>query len=496
VTPARRSTWAPAAPGLAIALLLLFDVAACRPASTAGLSRPATLTVGFGLATTTASQFGMRAAARVIALEGLATFDRDGRPQPALADSWSETADGLSWRIHLRPSVRFHDGSSLDANTMVGMLRQQLPQLMGPASADVADIAADGQDVLIRLRARSAFVPEALDIAVEQPSVPDSGTGPFRIASSSAEGLEMAANPQYYLGAPAIDRIVLKPYASLRAAWADMMRGQVDVLYDVGPDALDIVRPASNVRVFEFRERYAYVVLFNMRRPQWKDPRIRQALNMAIDRDKLVTNVFQGHGTPAPGPVWPDHWAYDRTLPAFRYDLARAAQSLPSGRPTRFSCLFADATQERLALDVQQQLEAAGIEMNPELLSIDQFQKRLTEGDFDAVLLNARIGPNLLRGYQWWHSGAPYNFGAFASSQVDASLDLVRHAMNDAGYREGVAAFERATVEDPPAIFLSWSVRARAVSSRFEVVANPGGDVLKTLRLWRPSTDNLVASKR
>ena len=449
----------------------------------------------------------MQMAARLIASEGLAKFDREGRPQPGLAESWSQSPDGLSWRIHLRPSVRFHDGKLLDVGTVVDLLRQQLPQQMGPAAADVSEITAVGdRDILIRLNARSAFVPEALETFVEKPHQPDIGTGPFRIVSSSSNGLEMVANQQYYLGAPLIDRIVFKPYASLRAAWADMMRGQVDVLYDVGPDALDLLRPASNVRVFEFHQDYAYIVLLNVGRPQFRAKRIRYALNAAIDRDKLIADTFQGHGTPAAGPVWPEHWAYDRNLPAFRYSAATAAKAFGSVRTghevrqsgqgdIRFTCLFADAAQERLALGVQQQLQAFGVDMNPELLSIDEFAMRITNGNFDAVLLDAQSAPSLLRVYQWWHSGAPYNFGGFRSDAVDGSLDSIRHAADDAAYKTGVAALQRAIVEDPPAIFLTWRERARAVSNRFEVVPDPSGNVLKTLHLWRPVTDGTMASK-
>ena len=115
--------------------------------------------------------------------------------------------------------------------------------------------------------------------------------------------------------------------------------------------------------------------------------------------------------------------------------------------------------------------------------------------DFDAVLLSVLSGPNLLRVYQWWHSGAPYNFGGFRSAAVDASLDAIRHAADDVAYKAGVAAFQRAIVDDPPAIFLAWSNRARVVSNRFDVVPDPSGDVLKTLRLWRPAGSERTASR-
>src|SRR5881628_786816 len=132
MTPADRSPSTRWALRAAIVLSLLIGAAACRPDATLGRSGPTTLTIGFGHANTTAlPQLGMQAAARAIALERLAAFDRDGRPQPLLAESWSESPDGLSWRIHLRPSVRFHDGKLLDVGTVVNVLRQQLPQQLG-----------------------------------------------------------------------------------------------------------------------------------------------------------------------------------------------------------------------------------------------------------------------------------------------------------------------------------------------------------------------------
>ena len=74
------------------------------------------------------------------------------------------------------------------------------------------------------------------------------------------------------------------------------------------------------------------------------------------------------------------------------------------------------------------------------------------------------------------------------------ALDQIRQAASDDGYRAGVGAFQRAMMEDPPAIFLAWPERARAVSRRFAVPsAGPAGDVLATLRLWRLSADKMAS---
>jgi hypothetical protein len=82
------------------------------------------------------------------------------------------------------------------------------------------------------------------------------------------------------------------------------------------------------------------------------------------------------------------------------------------------------------------------------------------------------------------------------SDAIDASLDRIRHARTDDEYRAGVTGFQQAIVDEPPAIFLVWGERARAVSRRFEVpTPEAGRDVLATLRLWRPVNSPQLASR-
>jgi len=111
---------------------------------------------------------------------------------------------------------------------------------------------------------------------------------------------------------------------------------------------------------------------------------------------------------------------------------------------------------------------------------------------FEAVMTEFLGGPTLFNVYGMWHSRGSL-VGGLGNPLLDAALDRVRHASTDDEYRAGVADAQRAVVEDPPAIFLAWSRRARAVSRRFEVPVEPNTDVLGTLRLWRPIDGRLLA---
>jgi peptide/nickel transport system substrate-binding protein len=458
-----------------------------------GNSKPSgTLTVGYGLTTGQTSQGGLRQAIRNVVLERLVNFARDGRPQAGLFERWSTSTDGLTWSFNLRPGVTFHDGTHLTAAIVRDILEKQLPDYMGPAIKDVVHIRATSDTQLeVLLKQRSAFLIEGLEVPVEKPGPSPIGTGAFSVTDAQGDRnqVEIHANERYYGGRPFIDRIVIKPYRSVRSAWADMLRGDVDMLYEVGVDELDSLQPSSGTKIFTFQRPYAYIAILNVQKPHLRDPGFRRELNAAIDREALVRIVLKGHGTPAVGPVWPNHWAYSAELPSFHYE----PRPVKSGR--RLTCLFPDASLERLALEVQRQLRAVGIDLDLELTTLDKYYQRTQAGDFDVAIADARIGPNLVQPYQFWYSGSPNNYGHFSSPAVDTALDSIRHAPDDTAYKAGVAAFQRAIIDDPPAIFLAWSERARAVSTRFEVPVETGRDVLSTLRLWRPVGDQSLASR-
>lgn len=445
--------------------------------------------MGYGSARGETGEAGLRQLLSLIEREGLLEWKQDGRLQPRLAESLTSTSDRLRWRVHLRTGVRFHNGEPLTANGLSGFLQKRLPAYLGPLWDDVAEIRVlSPEDLEFVLKRPSALFVEGLDMPIESPES-RSGTGPYYVATSSSNEASLNAHRRYYGGAPLIDRIVIRPYDSVRAAWADMLRGDVDMLFEVGIDALDSLRPARNVRIFTQQRNYAYVVLLNVHKPGLRESAVRRQLNESIDRDALVTEGLRGHGRPANGPMWPWHWANDASLPAFSY------RPVPLERPLVLRCLFADSSLERLAIAMQKQLAAIGVDLKLELTPLDNWFARVQSGNFDAVLADAVAAPTLLYPYLFWHTNGLHNWGKFSSPAVDAALDTIRHSTNDESYKAGVAAFQRAMIDDPPAIFLAWSERSRAVSTRFEVKVEPGRDILSTLRLWRPVGDPYAASQ-
>jgi peptide/nickel transport system substrate-binding protein len=436
-------------------------------------------------------------------IEGLTAVGDNGRVKPWLAKDVSVSDDGLSILLSLRPGVRFHDGSALPAQLVADTLRTTLPSSAGPAYADVSNIEAISNEVIaIRLSHPSQFVLESLDAAISKPGAATVGTGPF-MADKEDAGPVLKANPAYYLGAPAIPRLELQLYQTERAAWADMLRDQLDMVYEVGREELDSLQSSTTTNVFSAVRRYQFAVIFNLRSQSLRSPAARRALNIAIDRDALIRNAMGGHGVPSSGPVWPAHWAAQPALPKFEFDPSTAAALLTeaTGRPAapgtptlRFTCLVGPDA-ERVALVVKQQLQAIGVDMVLEELSRDEFIRAASDGRFDAIISSMISAPSIARTYLWWDSHGPSNHGGYSDAKVDSAFAAINRARSDGEYRDGVMRLQQAILSNPPAIFLAWDEAGRAVSTRFDVPSQPGTDIIRTLHLWRPVAGGGSADK-
>jgi peptide/nickel transport system substrate-binding protein len=493
VTYERTQSIARRFPQLAIGVLGLsvLAVAGCKNSIQRPQPQTVTLRVGVGGLPQQSPEAGLRQFVNSLTFEALAAPNDDGRLRPVLAEGWTLAPDGLSLTVRISPRAKFHDGKVVDATMVVQSLKKGLPAFMGPAFEDIDRVeAVDVSTVRVILKRRSQFVLEALETTIQETGAPGVGTGPFVAESTGRAPTILDANPVFYRERPAIERISVTSYPSVRAAWADLLRGNLDMLYEVSIDGLDSLQGASNVAVFSFVRHYQYMLLFGRRAPMFQSVEVRRELAAAIDRDAIVREALNGHGVASTGPVPPDHWARSATrLPPPPKDLANRL----AARHLKFKCLVpADSVYERVALAVRRQLAAVSVDMEVEQATQEEVMRAINAENYDALLGDIVSGPTLLRSYRRWYSKAGVSPLAIPSGRIDSALDQIRHAESDDEYRNGVAAFEQAIADEPPALFLAWSERARAVSRRFEVAKPENGrDVLNSIRLWRPAPETV-----
>jgi peptide/nickel transport system substrate-binding protein len=276
-----------------------------------------------------------------------------------------------------------------------------------------------------------------------------------------------------------------------------MMRGEVDFLWEVGPDTAEFLSDRSTVTVRSYLGYYAYAVMLNSARPAFRQPAVRRALNLAVDRPTLVRQGLRSQGLPADGPVWPNYWARDAAAKPVAFDPAAAEALLHAAGADalEFTCLVPEnfSILERMALVVQRQFGDVGVRMRLESLPPVAFTRRILSGNFDAALISIVGGPSATVYHRFWHSpGATprWNFWGYRNADVDAALDAALEApageAGDEQFRAAIARFEAAVRSDPPAVFLAWNQTVQAVSRRFALPPDSNGrDAIYVLNHWR-----------
>lgn len=461
---------------------------------------------------------GIRQIAGSLSLEGLTQLSLDGRVLPRLAESWTWEEGGLRLKVNLRPGVTFHDGTPMTAPLMVDVLNTALSRPLNraqhPSFRHVTAVRATGNlQLTLELTQPAAFLPEDLEVplGIKSQTV---GTGPFRVVQTDDSQAELHAFESYHSGAPQIDAVILRPFPTLRTAWTSLLRDEIDMVMNVPPDAVDFVRN-DEVQVVSFARNFQFLVAFNSERRPLNSPVVRRALNVAINREEIVKKVFQGNAVPSTGPLSPQHWAYDKSVSAYGYDpgLAtllldnaglRSDSNRTSGAPParfQFTCLIPAnfSLIERVALEVQRQLYNVGVDMRFDVVPIEEFDIRVREQRFEAMLIDMVSGPTIGRADIFWRSAKQFrgfNVFGFENPEAERLFGMLRASTNEAAVRSAISGLQRVLMEDPPALFIAWDKRTRAIRRDFTIVNEPGRDPVDTIWRWAPAINPRQSAKR
>jgi peptide/nickel transport system substrate-binding protein len=259
--------------------------------------------------------------------------DASGRLLPWLAERWKRSADGLTYTFDLRSHIRWHDGRPLTADdvafTFAYFARQPLGPLILAQPFGVAGARAAGpRTVEVRLQKPAVTFLESVAGAV--PIIPRHvweriedapraqgldvlvGSGPYRVASySPGEGATLyTANPRYFLGAPFVRRIELRPVDDELTA---LRAGEIDAADTAAegtrPSTLAALREDPDFGIVQSVGGFTFPLIFNLDRGgALADRRFRRACAAAIDREAIVQRLLGGNGLPGnPGFLPPDH---------------------------------------------------------------------------------------------------------------------------------------------------------------------------------------------
>jgi peptide/nickel transport system substrate-binding protein len=320
--------------------------------------------------------------------------DRDPKtykPIPMLATSW-KVVDGTTWEFSLRSGVKFHNGETFDAQSV----KATMDYMKDPANkthyASRWSLVKEVQIVdphtvrfitekpwpgLIDRMAATDFLPmPPKALKAEGPQgllAKPSGTGPFKFSQwVRDEKLVVVRNDDYWKGKAALKTVTFRFIPEFSARLAALLAGEIDIMKDVPPHAVDLVDRSGKATVrATVSSRINYLALVTLKPGPMQDIRVRQAIAHAINVDELITSVLRGRASKMCGPLSPINVDFSPKSQCLKYDVAHAKNLLKAANidPGKLT-LTLDTPSGRYPLDkdisqaIAAQLGRVGITVN------------------------------------------------------------------------------------------------------------------------------------
>jgi ABC-type transport system substrate-binding protein len=153
---------------------------------------------------------------------------------------------------------------------------------------------------------------------------------------------------------------------------------------------------------------------------------------------------------------------------------------------------------ERIALELQRSLYNVGVDMQFQVVSFQEFDMRVREGQFDAAFLSSISGPTPSRAYIFWQSARHHkglNIFGYENSEAAELFETLRTEANEGAVRSATRRLQAEFLEDPPALFIAWNERARVVRREFDIRAQRDRDPMLNMWQWTPATGNVVSTQ-
>jgi peptide/nickel transport system substrate-binding protein len=383
------------------------------------------------------------------ATETLVSLDAAGRPQPLLAESWTQD-DALTWRFRLRPGVRFHDGSAMTVEVVVQDLQHALATTPRPRALSGVDFTAhaEGEDVVVTTTAPDPVLPQRLSSpelvvlapsAYADPANPDllgTGTGPYVLEElDGTSGATLDANPDYWGGAPAADGVDVRFLSEGASRAAALRAEEVDIAHAVPVSQLDALGQA-NVLASVPLPRTVSLHLTSTS-PVFADPGLRSAARQAVAGLDVAGSIYEGQADPPEGLFGPtSSWAAVRPVRSHPDPAAVEGQSITLAT-------YSDrAEMPEIAAAAADALRRAGFQVDLVVRLYTELEEQLLAGEFDAVLMSRSYGQDTADPLSYLTSdfscNGGYNLSRFCDPEVDAQL-AAGSQLPDVDARQAVA---------------------------------------------------------
>lgn len=332
--------------------------------------------------------------------DSLVNFDLRLRPVPSLAESW-ENPDALTWRFHLRKGPKFHDGRPLEVEDVIYTLeraRRHARSRQAGALVAVSSIRRVGErtielhtelpyPILLNKLATLSIIPQGAPEEIVEPV----GTGPYRLLRRSADAIELEAVPDYWRLGPDHPRryprqVTLFFVGDGEDRIRGLREGRFELVDDLSTSQSAGLEAAPGVRIESLSSLGVTYLQLDLAQKPWNDLRVRQAIDLLIDRDQLVAEELDGRGQSVGQLVSNNVFGFNPELQPTRPDPIAARRLLAAaGYPSGLDIEI----EYREGRDIEllaRQLAAGGLRARGRSRPWDEMYRRLQGGQIGAYL--------------------------------------------------------------------------------------------------------------
>ncbi len=467
---------------LVLALVIAVVALGAMPASRAHAAPTGTLRVGWTAPTNLDPALFADApdiSIGVAIYDKLITLDQKSSLVPALAKSWTVSADGKEYTLKLQSGVKFHDGSDFSSEDVKFTFERIVdPKLKSGAAGLFSGIskieAVDPTTVKFTLKdASSIFLATLADYhacilkkGTADPAKELNGTGPFKkVSIDVTDRAKFVANPNYWNpDQPKVANLEMVYAKDVRDLIPALRGGQLDFVARLPIESYAELKADATLAVDSVATNGFSNVRIRSDRKPGNDVKVRQALKLAIDRDAINKAVFQGLATPGRdtpvGPLYGDLFTDKTNLP--KRDVAAAKKLLadagyPDGIKFDLAVPQGEQNADELAQVLQAQWKEAGI--NVEIKLIDQSvyygdaksPLYWLEADLAITFWASRPDPQIYMD-QLYKTGADYNEAHYSDADLDKLIDSARIETDKAKRAAIFADIQKALIDRGPSI--------------------------------------------
>ena len=402
---------------------------------------------------------------------------------PQLALSHETSADGKEMTIKLRAGVKFHDGEPFDAEAAKFSLDRHLtlptsfrkPELAALDHVDVVDpltirlvLKTPYSPLIAQLTDRAGMMvsPKAAKEEGEKFGLHPVCAGPYKFVERVQQDRIVFEKFADYWNKDNIfiDRVVFLPIVDATVRLANLKSGGLDLIERVLATDIKDVRADSRLKLSTALELGYMGLTLNVGNDKNKgglslSEKVRQALDLSIDREALNQVVFNGEFVPGNQWISPEHPYYQKTFPVPKRDIARAKALLKEAGvalPVSVDMMVPKgAENEAVAQVIQSMAAEAGFDLKIRLIEFATSFKQAQAGEFQAFLIgwSGRIDPDG-NSYVFLHTKAPQNDGVYSNAEADKAFENAR-LITDPAQRKAI--YENLTaivLRDEPIIYI------------------------------------------